>query len=90
MTKWKGSLCLLLALQKEYVEVPDALLAKTSELKTYFAPELRLRERLEAGADDAEEGGFITETGTQGTPRTSRTHRSGPGGFLVLVCPCSP
>jgi hypothetical protein len=35
--KYKASLCEAYGIvQKEYVEVPDALLAKTSELKKYF------------------------------------------------------
>ena len=38
MKKYKASLCEQYGIvQKEYVEVPDALLAKTAELKKYFA-----------------------------------------------------
>jgi hypothetical protein len=37
LKKYKAKLCEAYAVvQKEYVEVPDALLAKTSELKKYF------------------------------------------------------
>ncbi|HSS50982.1 MAG TPA: hypothetical protein VLX28_18735 [Thermoanaerobaculia bacterium] len=37
LTKYKTKLCEQYGVvQKEYVEVPDALLAKTSELKPYF------------------------------------------------------
>jgi TfoX/Sxy family transcriptional regulator of competence genes len=37
LKKYKAKLCEAYGVvQKEYVEVPDALLAKTSELKTYF------------------------------------------------------
>lgn len=38
ITKYKTKLCEQYGIvQKEYVEVPDALLAKTSELKKFFA-----------------------------------------------------
>ena len=38
MKKYKASLCEQYGIvQKEYVEVPDALLGKTAELKKYFA-----------------------------------------------------
>jgi len=38
LVKYKTTLCKQYGIvQKEYVEVPDALLAKTSELKKYFA-----------------------------------------------------
>ena len=38
LTKYKASLCKQYGVvQKEYVEVPDALLKKTAELKNYFA-----------------------------------------------------
>ena len=38
MKKYKASLCEQYGVvQKEYVEVPDALLQKTAELKKYFA-----------------------------------------------------
>jgi hypothetical protein len=38
LEKYKTRLCEQYGIvQKEYVEVPDALLAKTSELKAYFA-----------------------------------------------------
>ena len=38
LKKYKARLCIQYGLvQKEYVEVPDALLTKTSELKQYFA-----------------------------------------------------
>src|SRR6478736_5555305 len=38
MKKYKASLCEQYGIvQKEYVEVPDVLLAKTAELKKYFA-----------------------------------------------------
>ena len=37
LEKYKARLCQAYGIvQKEYVEVPDALLAKTSELKKYF------------------------------------------------------
>jgi hypothetical protein len=37
LTKYKAKLCEAYGIvQKEYVEVPDALLAKTSELKKFF------------------------------------------------------
>ncbi len=38
LKKYKAKLCMQYGLvQKEYVEVPDALLAKTAELKPYFS-----------------------------------------------------
>ena len=38
LKKYKTTLCKQYGIvQKEYVEVPDALLKKTAELKTYFA-----------------------------------------------------
>jgi hypothetical protein len=38
LAKYKAKLCEQYGIvQKEYVDVPDALLAKTAELKAYFA-----------------------------------------------------
>ena len=49
LKKYKAKLCTQYGIvQKEYVEVPDALLKKTAELKPYFAASLAYAQGLKA------------------------------------------
>lgn len=49
LAKYKASLCTSYGIvQKEYVEVPDTLLGRTSELKPYFAQSFKFASSLKA------------------------------------------